>query len=317
MLKRIASTGVNLVVLGVSVGIFLVAFIALNALGAAQKPPTISVLSATRDLNIGDVIMENDLAVKTVFQDDNASMYIPGEEVTGVVGGVVAQPIFNGQPIFRSAILAQAAEGTRLSAVLAQFPGHSLFPLPLDAMNLVSPDAEAFLPGDLIGVTVVISTRPQQMSTPTPMPELVIDPGYNIEPTDQPSPLELEQADAINRSFPPLAKDLFPMGVRVIAVQGLPQQTESSEDSGSFNLDTQPKMLILLVPNQSREVLSLALQQGDRLVVSLMARGDETPSAGFTYWDFEDLFKQDREEVLGGGQYCKYCYSVQGQSPRV
>jgi hypothetical protein len=49
-------------------------------------------------------------------------------------------------------------------------------------------------------------------------------------------------------------------------------------------------------------VLSLALQQGDRLVVSLMARGDEAPSAGFTYWDFEDLFKQDREEVLGGGE---------------
>jgi len=301
MLKRIASTGVNLVVLGVSVGIFLVAFIALNALGAAQKPPTISVLSTTRDLNIGDVITAGDLAVKTVFQDDNAGLYIPGEEVTGVVGGVVAQPIFSGQPIFRSAILAQAAEGTRLSAVLAQFPGHSLFPLPLDAMNLVSPDAEAFLPGDLIGVTVVISTRPQQMSTPTPMPELVIDPGY-VEPTAQPSPLELEQTDAINRSFPPLAKDLFPMGVRVIAVQGLPQPTESSEDSGSFNLDTQPKMLILLVPNQSREMLSLALQQGDRLVVSLMARGDETPSAGFTYWDFEDLFKADREEVLGGGQ---------------
>jgi len=301
MLKRIASTGVNLVVLGVSVGIFLVAFIALNALGAAQKPPTISVLSATRNLNIGDVITAGDLAVKIVFQDDNASLYIPGEEVTGVVGGIVAQPIGSGQPVFRNAIVASAAEGTRLSAVLAQFPGYSLFPLPLDAMNLVSPDAEAFLPGDLIGVTVVISTRPQQMSTPTPMPELVIDPGY-VEPTAQPSPLELEQADALSRALPPLAKDLFPMGVRVIAVQGLPQQTESSEDSGSFNLDTQPKMLILLVPNASREVLSLALQQGDRLVVSLMARGDENPSAGFTYWDFEDLFKTDREEVLGGGQ---------------
>ncbi len=304
MLKRIASTGVNLVVLGVSVGIFLVAFIALNAVGAAQKPPTISVLSATHDLNIGDVITASDLAVKTVFQDDNASMYIPGEEVTGVAGGVVAQPIFNGQPIFRSAILAQAAEGTRLSAVLAQFPGHSLFPLPLDAMNLVAPDAEAFLPGDLIGVTVVISTRPQQMSTPTPMPELVIDPGY-VEPTVQPSPLELEQADALSRALPPLAKDLFPMGVRVISVQGLPAQTDSTgtSDSGSsFNLDSQQKMLILLVPNESREVLSLALQQGDRLVVSLMARGDETPSAGFAYWDFEDLFKSDRKEVLGGGQ---------------
>ena len=297
MLKRIASTGVNLVVLGVSVGIFLAAFIALNALGAAQKPPTISVLSATRDLNIGDVIRAEDLAVKTVFQDDNAGLYIPGGEVTGVVGGVVAQPIFIGQPIFRSAIIAQAAEGTRLSAVLAQFPGHSLFPLPLDAMNLVSPDAEAFLPGDLIGVTVVISTRPQQMSTPTVMPDMIVV----EEPAMTPAPQEMEEAEALGRAMPPLAKDLFPGGVRVIAVQGLAQQTESSDDSGSsFNMDSRQKMLILLVPNQSREVLSLALQQGDRLVVSLMARGDEAPSAGFTYWDFEDLFKSDREEVLGG-----------------
>jgi hypothetical protein len=305
MLKRIASTGVNLVVLGVSVGIFLVAFIALNALGAAQKPPTISVLSATRDLNIGDAITPADLAVKTVFQDDNASLYIPGEEVTGVVGGVVAQPIFNGQPIFRSAIVAQAAEGTRLSAVLAQYPGHSLFPLPLDAMNLISPDAEAFLPGDLVGVTLVISSRPQQMTTPTAMPEVIIESDYEAQPAATPAPQEIAQTDALSRALPPLAKDLFPMGVRVISVQGLPPETDSSDtgnsDSTFTSLD-QPQMLILLVPNASREVLSLALQQGDRLVVSLMARGDETPTAGFTYWDFEDLFKSDREEVLGGGQ---------------
>lgn len=304
MLKRIASTGINLVVLGVSVGIFLIAFIALNALGAAQKPPTVSVLSATHDLNIGDVLTADDLAVKTVFQDDNASLYIPGEEVTGVVGGVAAQPIFSGQPIFRSAIVAQAAEGTRLSAVLAKYPGFSLFPLPLDAMNMVSPDAEAFLPGDLVGVTVVITTRPQQLTTPTPAADLILDPGYvQVEAT--PLPQEVEKTDALNRALPPLAKDLFPMGVRVIAVQGLPPQTDSTEGSdsnSSFTTFDQPKMLILLVPNQSREVLSLALQQGDRLVVSLMARGDEKPTAGFTYWDFEDLFKTDREEVLGGGQ---------------
>lgn len=300
MLKRIASTGINLVVLGVSVGIFLVAFVALNALGAAQKPPTVSVLSATRDLNIGDVISARDLVVKTVFQDDNAPLYIPGEEVTGVVGGIVAQPIFSGQPVFRSAIVAPAAEGTRLSAVLAKYPGFSLFPLPLDAMNLVAPDATGFLPGDLIGVTVVITSRPQQMSTPTAMPELILE---GIEPTATPLPQEVEQSDALSRALPPLAKDLFPMGVRVISVQGLPAKAESTdEESSSFTSFDQPQMLILLVPNSSREVLSLALQQGDRLVVSLMARGDESPTAGFTYWDFEDLFKSDREEVLGGGQ---------------
>lgn len=305
MLKRIASTGVNLVVLGVSVAIFLVAFIALNALGAAQKPPTIAVLSATRDLNMGDVITANDLAVKTVFQDQNANLYIPGEEVTGVVGGVVAQPIFSGQPIFRSAIIAQAAEGTRLAAVLTQFPGYSLFPLPLDTMNLVAPDAQAFLPGDLVGVTVVITSRPQQMTTPTAMPDLILEPGLSTEPTATPAPQEVAQTDALSRALPPLAKDLFPMGVRVISVQGLPPQndtTDTSNSDSSFTTFDQPQMLILLIPNESREVLALALQQGDRLVVSLMARGDETPTAGFTYWDFEDLFKSDREEVLEGGR---------------
>ena len=305
MLKRIASTGVNLAVLGVSVAIFLVAFIALNALGAAQKPPTIAVLSATRDLNMGDVITANDLAVKTVFQDQNANLYIPGEEVTGVVGGVVAQPIFSGQPIFRSAIIAQAAEGTRLAAVLTQFPGYSLFPLPLDAMNLVAPDAQAFLPGDLVGVTVVITSRPQQMTTPTAMPDLILETGLSTEPTATPAPQEVAQTDALSRALPPLAKDLFPMGVRVISVQGLPPQddtTDTSNSDSSFTTFDQPQMLILLIPNESREVLALALQQGDRLVVSLMARGDETPTAGFTYWDFEDLFKSDREEVLGGGR---------------
>lgn len=304
MLKRIANTGVNLVVLGVSVAIFLVAFFALSALGAAGRPPTIEVLSATRDLNIGDVISANDLIVKKVFQDDNAALYILGEEAAGVVGGIVAQPIFTGQPIFLTAIIAQAAEGTRLSAVLAKYPGYSLFPLPLDAMNLVAPDVEAFLPGDLVGVTVVISSRPQQLTTPSPMPELILQPGYNTIPTATPEPVEAAQSEALGRALPPLAKDLFPMGVRVIAVQGLPPSTsETSDSSGSaFSTASQPRMLILLIPNAAREVLSLALQQGDRLVVSLMARGDETPTAGFTYWDFEDLFKHDREEVLGGGQ---------------
>ncbi len=142
------------------------------------------------------------------------------EEVTGVVGGVVAQPIFNGQPVFRSAIVAQAAEGTRLSAVLAKFPGYSLFPMPLDATNIVSPDVEAFLPGDLLDVTVVISSRPQQMATPTVMPEVILQSGDSLEPTATPAPQEVAQAQAISRALPPLAKDLFPMGVRVISVQG-------------------------------------------------------------------------------------------------
>jgi Flp pilus assembly protein CpaB len=302
MLKRITSAGVNIAVLGVSVAVFLVAFFMLNALSTAQRPPTIQVLSAARDLNIGDVISPESLVVKTIFQDDNSSLYIPAEEAEGAAGGIVAQPIHTGQPIFRTSILAPAAEGTRLSAALASYPGYSLFPMPLDAMNVVAPDLAAFLPGDLVGVTVVIASRPQQFSTPTPMPELIFPDDVILEPTVTPAPQESAIADAQSRSFPPLAKDLFPMGVRVISVQGLPPAVDETDDgSSSFTTFDQPQMLILLVPNESREVLSLALQQGDRLVVSLMARGEGDPTAGFTYWDFEDLFKADREKVLKGG----------------
>jgi hypothetical protein len=300
MLKRLMGTGLNLVVLAVSIGVFLLAFFLLNAMGAAQRPPTIKVLSATRDLSIGEIITTDTLAEKTVFEDDNAALYIPADEAGAVVGGIVAQPIFASQPVFRTAILAKAAEDTRLSAVLAQYPGHSLFPLPLDAMNLVAPEAASFLPGDLVGVTVVIASRPQAQSTPTPMPEMVV--GLPIETS---KPQDATKADALARTSPPLAKDIFPMGVRVVSIQGLPVKTtdESGETSTStFNDFSQQHMLILLIPNQSREVLSLALQQGDKLIVSLMARGDEQPTAGFTYWDFEDMFKADREEAIGGGQ---------------
>jgi len=309
MFKRIASAGVNIVVLGVSVVIFLVAFVLLTSIGAAQRPPTITVLSAAHDLNIGDVISADTLTEKTVFQDDNASLYIPSDEAESVVGGVVAQPIFAGQPVFRTAILAKAAEETRLSAVLAKYPGYSLFPLPLDAMNMVAPEAQSFLPGDLVGVTVVIAARPQEQATPTTMPNMSIPVGG--QPTATPAPAESAKADALGRTFPPLAKDLFPMGVRVIAIQGLPVKVASNTDTGTdtsassttnLNDISQTHILVLLVPNASREVLSLALQEGDKLIVSLMARGDDQPTAGFTYWDFEDLFKSDREKSLGGGQ---------------
>ncbi len=303
MLKRIMGTGINMVVLAVSIGVFLLAFFMLNMMGAAQRPPTVKVLSATRDLSIGEVITTDTLAEKTVFQDDNASLYIPADEAEGVAGGIVAQPIFAGQPVFRTSVVAKAAEETRLSAVLAQYPGYSLFPLPLDASNLVAPDAASFLPGDLVGVTVVIASRPQAQSTPTPMPDMIME----LQPTATPAAEDATKADALSRTFPPLAKDIFPMGVRVVSIQGLPVKTtnesgDTSSSTSTFNDFSQTRMLILLIPNAAREELSLALQQGDKLVVSLMARGDEQPTAGFTYWDFEDLFKADREQAIGGGK---------------
>jgi hypothetical protein len=104
--------------------------------------------------------------------------------------------------------------------------------------------------------------------------------------------------------YPPMSKDMFPEGVRVIAVQGAPQyldpdaSTQDTVDPAAGYIEfNKPKVLILLVPDNKREELALALQEGDMLVVSLLSRGDDGPTAGFSYWDYEEQMKAEREDA--------------------
>ncbi len=310
MLQRLRDSGLNLVVLLVSLLVFLGAFCGLSYFAQSSRPPQLSVLAAARDLDMGDVIAPGDLVEKRVYQDENAALYIPAEEMSSVVGGAVALPVSAGQPLFRSAVLALAGKGVRIAAVLADYPDHSLFPLPLSAQNVIAPDARSFLPGDLVGITVVIASRPQAPATPglpisLAFPALTPEQRSSLSPSPTPT---LEAQPALERGFPPLAKDLFPQGVRVIAVQGLPAETaqEVPEGSGLSSIAAAPavidlaqeRILILLVPNEAREALALALEQGDRLIVSLLAGGKPGASMGFTYWDFEERFRADREQDL-------------------
>jgi hypothetical protein len=305
MFKRLKSTGLNFMVLIVAVLVFAGSFCALQGLAAAQKPATVTILATTRDLPIGHVITPVDLAEKTVYEDENASLYIPSTEAESVLGGIVGTPLFTGQAILRPAIVADAAQAYRIATILQDHPGYSLFPLPMDLQNIIAPDLEAFLPGDLIGITAVLASRPthpeelnQYMETSFETPELNEEGGFTLN-------LENEAEDLVKKTFPPLAKDLFPQGVRVIAVQGLPPtqvatgEAEDDLQQPVFTDFDQPSLLLLLVPNASRESLALALQKSDALVVSILAQGEAGPTPGFTYWDFEALFKADRSEVLG------------------
>jgi hypothetical protein len=207
----------------------------------------------------------------------------------------------------RDAIIASAGIGTRLSAILSEYPGYSLFPLPLDAPNVVAADSASYVPGDLVSITVVIASRPQPPVTPTP----AYDSGYGYVITPAPAPTampgETTLDEALDRSFPPMSKNLFPQGVQVIAVQGLPVQTVSQTTTSSSTADgsnisyvdyNQPKRLVLLVPSKSVEALSLGLQSGDMVIVSMVTEGQADATAGFTYWDFEEMFRLERESVL-------------------
>jgi len=216
-ITRLRKSGLNIMVLVISIAIFVVTFIALNGLVQAQKPPTRQVLAAANSLDIGDVIRSSDITEKTVYEDENTALYIPADQADSVIGGIVALPISSNHPIFKSAILSQASEDTRFSAALSQYPDYSLFPLPLDGMNILAPDINIFLPGDLVGLTVVIGDRPQVIETqaaPDELPGIIPTiseaammatlAAYEVSKTKTPG------EEALDRSFPPMAKDLFP-----------------------------------------------------------------------------------------------------------
>ena len=310
--QRLKGTGINLGVIIISIIVFFVALFVVMGLANAQKPDTMDILAAAHDLNVGDVLTSQDLVVKTVFVDDNTSLYIPADEegTASLLNGIVVVPIFVGQPIQRTSVVAEAAEGSRLSAALVNYPeGGSLYPLPLDFANVIAPSVDSFLPGDLVNITVVISSRPQPPVTPTVMPEFITgsEPYVPVAPqviaTNIPMETDVDKAKAL--LYPPMAKDLFPEGIRVIEVQGGTQkvdadvQTSDTVDPAAGYVDfNQPKVLILLVPNEKREELSLALQEGDALVVTLLSEGNEDPTEGFSYWDYEEWMKAQREQAM-------------------
>lgn len=312
MLRRLAGTGLNVGVILISIVVFFVALFAMMGIANSQKPDTMDILAAAHDLSVGQSLTPHDIVVKTVFVDSNTEMYIPAtdEGIASISAGVVVVPVFVGQPIQRTSIVAQVAGDTRLSAVLVNYPaGGSLFPLPLDFSNVVAPDIETFLPGDLVNITVVISSRPQPPSTPTVMPEFITGdtPYIGIAPqviaTPIPYETELDKAKAL--LYPPMSKDMFPEGIRVIAVQGAPEyvdpdaSTQDTVDPAAGYIEfTKSKVLVLLVPNDKREELALALQEGDLLVVTLLARGDGSPTEGFSYWDLEEWMKGQREDAI-------------------
>jgi hypothetical protein len=304
--ERIAKSGVNFLVVVIAIVVFVVAMVVMMQISSSSKPATIDVLAAARDLSFGEPITPADLVAITVYQDKLSELYISSDQADKVVGGYVAIPMAAGQPVMSNSVVATAGEASRLSAILAEYPGHSLFPLPLDLANVVSADANSYLPGDLVSVTIVLDTRPQVAVTPTPNYDGF---GAVITPTPYPAAgatSENTLEDALNRGYPPMAKNLYPEGALVVAVQGLPVDYVPQDNATDINEQydmayaaaNQPKRLILLVPSESVEPLAYGLLNGDMVVVSMVTAGQDDTTTGFSYWDLEELFRLEREQIL-------------------
>src|SRR5574341_197388 len=76
MLQRLRDSGLNLMVLLVSLLVFLASFGGLSYFAESSRPPRLSVLAAARDLAMGEVIAPGDLVEKSVYQDENSALYI-------------------------------------------------------------------------------------------------------------------------------------------------------------------------------------------------------------------------------------------------
>ena len=73
MLKRLTSSSLNLLVLGASAAIFILAFSLLQGIAAASTPETAQILVAAHDLQIGIPLQPGDLVARTVYMDEMAS----------------------------------------------------------------------------------------------------------------------------------------------------------------------------------------------------------------------------------------------------
>ena len=297
MLKRLQQSSPNVLVLAASAIVFAACLFAIQGWISTRIPDTAAILISARDLQPGERVRASDLVEQTVFMDASTGLYFKASDAGSLVGAYAALPLHAGQPILRDSLIAAASASDRFSALLAQFPDHSLFPLPLDSSNIIAPPIDLFLPGDLLAITVVMDGQPQHPPTETAGGFSVTLPGAAA--TALPAGVPVQQggiAETDPQDDPPLAKDFFPDGVRVVSVQGLPRQPGPGEPAQAFDSAPDQPMLILLVADEGRERLSLALQQGDSVIISLINHGSHIQSTrGYTYWDFETWFEAERE----------------------
>ena len=298
------------IIAGISLVLFVVFFFLTLSLGRAGRPRTVDVLAAARALEPGDVLTDADLTVISVYEDARTALYLPPERRADIVGGVVTEPLAPNEPITVDAVVAPAVADQRLAGLLAEFPDHALFPLPLDHDRVTAPAVDAFHPGDIVLVTLVFPDRPEEARRDLVAPQapsgLFVPAGPAVTalaptPTPTPGVLPYEQ-----RGVPPLAWSPSPSGYRVVRVDGQTPEPTASEtpEADSVNSvygytgpETRP-VLYLLVPRQDVQALTMGLTTG-RVYVSWVwqaAQDDET-DPGFSYWDLEAIVEAERRRL--------------------
>ncbi len=297
----------NWITAGVALLAAVVVFAAHTFFVSATRPRQVDVLAAARDLRPGEALKDADLTVVQVYEDARVDAYFPPSERERLVGAYVLLPFVEGQPLTRSGVLASG--GSRTLALLADDPDLVLFPIPLDAGNVIAGEPASYLPGDYVGLAVVFESRPREperpeptpgpalpslppfAATPTPTPQVAATP----TPTPTPQPFLAYEA----RGVPPVVR-VLDRPARVILVTGLPSSPQDEEGTAGLlsTVGQERPFLWVLVPRDDVELLSLALSAGE-IHVFLMHPDAASRPGGYSYWDFEAALRKEREAQVG------------------
>ena len=296
----------NWLTAGIALLVAFVVFVGNLALTRAMRPDTVDVLAAARPLPAGARITEQDLTTVQVYRDDRAALYLPADQVQDVVGGYALRDFAAGEPLVRAAVLAPG--GDRTVALLAEHPDRAVFPLPLDASNVIAGAPASYLPGDIVGITVVFPDQPQeppqQRQEVVGVPPFYAAPGAQELATPTPTPTPTPVIPPYEeRGYPPLARSLT-LNARVVQVTGLPPEVTTAEDAETaavFAATSQEEpYLWVLIPAEDIELLTLALSSGEVYVYLSHPEAADRPG-GFSYWDFLARIRTEREMATPSG----------------
>jgi len=294
----------NWMTAAIALGLAVVVFVGNLFVTRAMKPKTVEVVAAARALPVGTRITENDLTTLRVYEDERAGLYLPADRLSDLVGGYVLREFAAGEPIVGDAVLATG--GARTTSILADRPDATLFPIPLDASNVIAGTPSSYRPGDIVGITVVFTAQPEEPPAgEETAPAAPAFPAFPETAVALPTPTATSTPASPlppfeDRGYPPVARSLT-LDARVVQVTGLPMEPQAADEAGNgeaaaifASTTREDPYLWVMLPAKAVEPLSLALSEGEVYVYLSHPEAQDRPG-GFSYWDFLARLRSERE----------------------
>ena len=277
-------------------GLFLAggAIVAFFVLGLVINPAPKRIVVVNQDIQRGDVVTQDKLAVtEQQLNTGLASYYVSEKELAQYLGAVAVEPFYKGDPLtkLRLAYGLDAETAKRLSAALAD-PDQVIRVIP------VSPDiCPPLYAGDVVEVGFSLGGQTAKQIGPTPTPGVRT---YGQQEEEEAS-FDLPASKVILR-------DVLVLRVEREKVQNPNYGAGLSGDSASqpMYIEGEVERLIVLVEQADSELLDFAIHNG-RLSIGLRAYTvrDEVeanlpqPSTlGVTWTDFNHWFLFERTKTI-------------------